>query len=70
MLSASPQQTHRMPATAPQRQERYATAISVPRDLARHVAKRAAALGISQAAYIRILIAKDMGVALDSQPKG
>lgn len=54
--------------TAVQRQERYATAISIPRDQARHIAMRAASLGISSAAYIRILIAADMGVTLDSKP--
>jgi hypothetical protein len=57
-----------MPATAPQRQERYATAISIPRDQARHIAKRAASMGLSQAAYIRLLIARDMGITLDAQP--
>jgi hypothetical protein len=62
------QHRHRMPATAKQRQQRYATAISIPRDQARHIAKRAAALGISQAAYIRTLIARDMGVTLDGTP--
>lgn len=55
-----------MPTAAPQRQDRYATAISIPRDQARHVAKRAAAMGISSAAYIRILIAQDMGVTMPS----
>ena len=57
-----------MPATAPKRQERYATAISIPRDQAEHVAKRAAAMGLSSAAYIRLLIARDMGITLDGQP--
>ncbi|MFZ9850565.1 MAG: hypothetical protein ACO3EF_08335 [Vulcanococcus sp.] len=57
-----------MPASAPQRHERYATAISIPKEQARHIAKRATALGISQAAYIRILIARDMGATVDSQP--
>jgi hypothetical protein len=57
-----------MPAKAPERQERYATAISIPRDQARHVAKRAAAMGISSAAYIRILIAADMGVTINGKP--
>jgi predicted DNA binding CopG/RHH family protein len=57
-----------MPASATQRQERYATAISIPRHLAEHVAKRAAAMGLSSAAYIRLLIARDMGITLDGQP--
>ena len=58
-----------MPATASRRQERYATAISIPKHLAEHVAERAAAMGISSAAYIRLLIARDMGVTLDGKPK-
>ena len=57
-----------MPSTVQQRNERYATAISVPRHLAQHVSKRAAAMGISSAAYIRLLIARDMGITLDNQP--
>jgi hypothetical protein len=57
-----------MPASATQRQERYATAISIPRHLAEHVATRAAAMGLSSAAYIRLLIARDMGITLDGQP--
>ncbi len=57
-----------MPASATERQERYATAISIPRDQARHVAKRAAAMGLSSAAFIRLLIARDMGITLDGQP--
>jgi len=57
-----------MPPTYQQRPERYATAISIPRDQARHIATRATAMGISSAAYIRILIAKDMGITLDGKP--
>jgi hypothetical protein len=57
-----------MPATVQRRPERYATAISIPRHLAEHVATRAAAMGLSSAAYIRLLIARDMGITLDGQP--
>jgi hypothetical protein len=49
-----------MPATAPQRQERYATAISLPRHLADHVAAQASARGVSSADYIRLLIFRDI----------
>jgi hypothetical protein len=57
-----------MPPTYQQRPDRYATAISIPRHLAEHVATRATAMGISSAAYIRILIARDMGITLDGNP--
>jgi hypothetical protein len=57
-----------MPATVQRRPERYATAISIPRHLAEHVATRAAAMGLSSAAYIRLLIARDMGITLDGKP--
>jgi hypothetical protein len=38
---------------------RYVTALSLPRHLAQHVATQAAARGLSQAAYIRLLIWQD-----------
>lgn len=38
---------------------RYVTALSLPRHLAKHVATQAAARGLSQAAYIRLLIFQD-----------
>ena len=47
-----------MPATA-EPLARYVTALSLPRHLAQHVATQAAARGLSQAAYIRLLIFQD-----------
>jgi hypothetical protein len=47
-----------MPATA-EPLPRYVTALSLPRHLAQHVATQAAARGLSQAAYIRLLIWQD-----------
>lgn len=47
-----------MPATA-EPLPRYVTALSLPRHLAQHVAQQAAARGLSQAAYIRLLIFQD-----------
>ena len=67
-VGGTPQAHRRMPPTYQQRPDRYATAISIPRHLAEHVASRATAMGISSAAYIRILIAQDMGVTLDGKP--
>lgn len=67
-VSGIPQSIRHMPAPAPQRPDRYATAISLPRHLAEHVAAKATALGLSSAAYIRILIAQDMGITLDGTP--
>jgi hypothetical protein len=48
-----------MTATA-QRPDRYATAISLPRHLADHVAEQASARGVSSADYIRLLIFRDI----------
>lgn len=52
------QQHSRMPATA-EPLPRYVTALSLPRHLAQHVEKQAAARGLSQAGYIRLLIFED-----------
>jgi hypothetical protein len=46
--------------TATQRPDRYATAISLPRHLADHVAAKAAERGVSSADYIRLLIFRDI----------
>jgi hypothetical protein len=48
-----------MPASA-EPLARYVTALSLPRHLAQHVATQAAARGLSQAAYIRLLIFRDL----------
>jgi hypothetical protein len=49
--------------TATQRPDRYATAISLPRHLADHVAAKAAERGVSSADYIRLLIFRDIEAA-------
>lgn len=46
---------------------RYVTALSLPRHLAQHVATQAAARGLSQAAYIRLLIFQDQKGAATAQ---
>lgn len=48
-----------MPATD-QPAQRYATALSMPRHLAEHVATQAHRRGLSSAGYIRLLIHEDM----------
>ena len=51
-----------MPATE-EPLPRYVTALSLPRHLAEHVARQAVARGLSQAAYIRLLIFQDQKAA-------
>ena len=55
-----------MPTTA-QPTQRYATALSMPRHLAEHVANQAHRRGLSSAGYIRQLIYDDMEKAKASR---